>query len=300
MKKPFLTLLLLLISSISFAQGISIQGIARDNESSAITDTSLTFTFSITKDDNTVLYAETQSIKTDNYGVFSHIVRTGNPLNSTSFNDIDFKIEDLKLIVSVDYNSNAIEVYNQTFQYTPYAHFAKKAGNGVPTGAIMPFLGETAPEGWVLCEGQNITSVAGSADLMSLLDGDNVPDLRGTFLRGTGTSLKNGQPGPELRKHQGDGFKEHLHAADLTGSTSSSGIHNHNYQDYYWSDQGDTDLYGTPSGDDVGRRNDVQRTTTSTGGHNHSVSVSGNTANANEGVTETRPVNYGVNYIIKL
>ena len=300
MKKPFLTLLLLLISSISFAQGISIQGIARDNESSAITDTSLTFTFSITQDDNTVLYAETQSIKTDNYGVFSHIVRTGNPLNSTSFNDIDFKIEDLKLIISVDYNSNAIEVYNQTFQYTPYAHFAKKAGNGVPTGAIMPFLGETAPEGWVLCEGQNITSVAGSADLMSLLDGDNVPDLRGMFLRGAGANdqdvYKVNNVGPELRNHQGDTFKEHLHGKG-TLTTETGGEHSHKmnfWRDYSYKDgdSGDILNYTKTENDD----GSDSKTTSNDGNHDHA--ITGSTGGT--GDTETRPVNYGVNYIIKL
>jgi hypothetical protein len=152
MKKVYYTLLFLLATTVSMAQGISVQGIARDNTSSAIIDTNLTCTFSITKDDNTVLYAEAQSIKTDVFGVFSHIVRTGNLLNSTTFNDIDFKIEDLKLIVSVDYNSNAIEVYNQTFQNTPNAHFSKKAGNGVSTGSIMPYAGAIAPEGWVFCK----------------------------------------------------------------------------------------------------------------------------------------------------
>jgi microcystin-dependent protein len=298
MKKPFLTLLLLLFISLNFfAQGISVQGIARDNTSSAIINTNLTFTFSITKDDNTVLYAETQSIKTDLFGVFSHIVRTGNPLNSTTFNDIDFKIEDLKLIVSVNYNSNAIEVYNQTFQYTPYAHFSKKAGNGVPTGSIMPYTGDLAPEGWVFCKGTDLRVIDGTAALIAIV-GNFAPDLQGTFLRGTGISPTNGEAGPGLRMPQGDDNKSHTHTAALTGATTSSGTHNHNYQDYYWSDQGDTDLYGTPNGDDVGRRNDVSRRTTSTGGHNHNVEVSGTTKST--GGAETRPVNYGVNYIIKL
>ena len=121
MKKLTYTLLFFLAISSSFAQGISVQGIARDNASSAITNTTLTFTFSITKDDNSVLYAETQSIKTDNFGVFSHIISTGNPVTNT-FNDIDFEIANLKLKVSVNYNNNTIEVYNQTLQSTPYAH----------------------------------------------------------------------------------------------------------------------------------------------------------------------------------
>jgi hypothetical protein len=297
MKKVYYTLLFLLATTVSIAQGISVQGIARDNTSSAIIDTNLTFTFSITKDDNTVLYAETQSIKTDLFGVFSHIVRTGNPLNSTTFNDIDFKIEDLKLIVSVNYNSNAIEVYNQTFQYTPYAHFSKKAGNGVPTGSIMPYTGDLAPEGWVFCKGTDLRIIDGTAALIAIV-GNFAPDLQGTFLRGTGISPTNGEAGPGLRMPQGDDNKSHDHAATLTGGTTSTGAHGHYYQDYYWYDGGKDNNYAVPGGDEVGERRSIQRYTTSTGTHNHNVSVSGTTAK--RGGLETRPVNYGVNYIIKL
>jgi microcystin-dependent protein len=295
MKKPFLNLLLLLISSISFAQGISVQGIARDNASSAITDTPLNFTFSITQDDNTVLYAETQSIKTDNYGVFSHIVRTGNPLNDTSFNDIDFKIEDLKLIVSVDYNSNAIEVYNQTFQYTPYAYFAKKAGNGVPTGSIMPYAGDIAPEGWVFCKGTHLRLIEGSAALIEIV-GEFAPDLQGTFLRGTGISPTNENAGPELREHQDDAFKEHLHQKG-TLNIAEDGAHSHKTEflldrSYGNRDAGDVYNYNNTTADD-GR---VSKATDVMGIHGHN--ITGNMAKT--GGTETRPVNYGVNYIIKL
>jgi len=300
MKKPFLNLLLLLISSISFAQGISIQGIARDNESSAITDTSLTFTFSITQDDNTVLYAETQSIRTDNYGVFSHIVSTGNSLTVT-FNNVDFSIQNLKLKVSVNYNGNTIEVYNQAFQYTPYAHFAKnahfakKAGNGVPTGSIMPYAGADAPEGWVLCNGESLTTISGSANLRDLLNSDNAPNLKGLFLRGTGISaISPTNFGPDLRRYQGDSDISHRHSNNLTGTTTSSGIHIHTMTAV-------TSLTGngvenTNGGD--GQANSVTQTNND-GDHKHDVAVSGNSG-FSDGTSESRPVNYGVNYIIKL
>jgi hypothetical protein len=301
MKNVFLTLLLLLISLNFFAQGIAVQGIARDNENSAITDTSLTFKFSITKDDNTVLYEETKSIKTDNFGVFSHIVKNGNPWNNAAFSTIDFSIQNLKMKVSVNYNNTDIEVYNQPFQYTPYAHFAVKAGfatnagNGVPTGAIMPYIGAVAPAGWVLCEGQNISSVAGSADLRNLI-GNNAPDLRGMFLRGAGTNDQDAYKdnvGPALRAHQDDGFKEHLHAAgDL--KTDLTGAHTHKVTFKVEKDaKGDDGFkkYGVSNEDGL-----EDEETDKQGDHSHV--VSGNTANT--GVKETRPVNYGVNYIIKL
>jgi hypothetical protein len=303
MKKPFLTLLLLFISSISFAQGISVQGIARDNESSAIADTSLTFTFSITKDDNTVLYAETQSIKTDNFGVFSHIVSTGNP-NTNTFNDVDFALEDLKLKVSVNYNGNTIEVYNQAFQYTPYAHFAKRAANaddGVPTGAIMPFMGVTAPVGWVLCNGDALPTAA--AKLIALV-GSNAPDLQGMFLRGTGISPKNDKEGPDLGMMQGDVNRSHAHTSgDL--KTANAGKHSHTTS--FTND--DFNSVGGRDGSLLGLVKDAPHQSEPQGGSftylkptseigHHSHDVSGSTANS--GGDETRPVNYGVNYIIKL
>jgi microcystin-dependent protein len=307
MKNVFLTLLLLLISLNFFAQGIAVQGIARDNENSAITDTSLTFKFSITKDDNTVLYEETKSIKTDNFGVFSHIVKNGNPWNNAAFSTIDFSIQNLKMKVSVNYNNTDIEVYNQPFQYTPYAHFAVKAGfatnagNGVPTGAIMPYAGDIignvqAPEGWVLCDGKSLPNNDQYRALRNLI-GNNAPDLRGMFLRGAGTNdqvaYKANNVGPALRAHQGDGFKEHLHAAgDL--KTDLTGAHTHKVTFKVEKDaKGDDGFkkYGVSNEDGL-----EDEETDKQGDHSHV--VSGNTANT--GVNETRPVNYGVNYIIKL
>jgi microcystin-dependent protein len=292
MKKAYYTLLFLLATTVSIAQGIAVQGIARDNASSAIADTSLTFTFSITKDDNTVLYAETQSIKTDNFGVFSHIVSTGNP-NINTFNDVDFALEDLKLKVSVNYNGNTIEVYNQAFQYTPYAHFAKRAANaddGVPTGAIMPFIGTVAPVGWVLCKGQSITAVNGAAALRVLV-GNNAPNLQGTFLRGTGTSPVNSQAGPALKATQSDVIKSHK----SQGATNESGVHNH---PYYRTGPNASNLRGTFGNGATIYNSYVKAYTASTdagaGKHAHSVDVD------YFGASETRPVNYGVNYIIKL
>ena len=300
MKKPFLTLLLLLISLISFAQGIAVQGIARDNESSAITVTSLTFTFSITQDDNTVLYAETQSIKTDNYGVFSHIVSTGNPLTGT-FNNVDFSIQNLKMKVSVAYNSDTIEVYNQPFQYTPYAYFAKKAAlatnatnadDGVPTGGIMPYIGITAPAGWVLCDGQSLPDNAEHSALRSLV-GPNTPNLKGMFLRGAGVSPVNGQSGPGLMATQGDEIKGHNHESG-TLYTLTSGWHGHGtkisiVQRANGSGSG-TSFTNQDTGD--------SRYAWSDGAGDHTHLLDGRTANT--GGSETRPVSYGVNYIIKL
>ena len=298
MKTLILYCFVLLNFSIVFAQGIAVQGIARNNESSAIVDTQLTFKFSIVKSDNTVLYIEQENIRTDQFGVFSHIITTGNPDGGYSFSNVDFSIENLKLKVTINYNGTSIEVYDQPFYYTPLAIYAKKAGiatnadDGVPTGSIMPYIGATAPTGWVLCDGQDISSITGSDALISLLGENNVPDLQGMFLRGAGASEKGGvydaHIGPDLKEFQLDGFKSHLHNVSL--NTNTTGNHNHNYTR--------RELLRDASGG--GRNNywgsDATAGTSNAGNHAHT--VNGNTGST--GITETRPVNYGVNYIIKL
>jgi microcystin-dependent protein len=297
MKKIYLLLSFLFISTLTIAQGIAIQGIARDNTNSAITDTNLTFTFNITKSDNTVLYSETQAIKTDNFGIFSHIVSTGNPVTGT-FNVVDFSLANLKMKISVNYNANEIEVYNQAFQYTPYAHFSKKAAyatnalnavNGVPTGSIMPYVGTDAPEGWVLCNGQSLTAITGAAALIEIV-GDNVPNLNGIFLKGTGVGRYSSTTVPiSLRNFQGNVIATHT----SSGYTTTTGAHDHIYNDNERRniDEEDDDYRANSF---VGVNAPIAKWTDGSGAHNHNVSTTYN------GGIETRPNSYGVNYIIKL
>ena len=313
MKKYYTTLLLLVCSIVTFAQGIAVQGIARDNANSAITDTNLTFTFSVTENDNTVQYSETQSIKTDNFGVFSHILSSGNPATNT-FDDIDFSIPDLKLKVFVNYNGSDIEVYNQTLNYTPYAYHAVKAGNGVPTGAIMPFLGaaDKVPAGWVLCNGDDLPLGDAYQDLKDLLGTNKAPNLQGAFLRGAGSQLYESKTyASVLNSFQEDVFKEHVHSAGGL-NTNNAGNHKHKYDDAFIIVQDSRKSKFSPTieagawryfsdlsenGSDKHHGQLLGRETTSNGNHSHA--ILGNTGKKGS-VEETRPFNYSVNYIIKL
>jgi len=72
--------------------------------------------------------------------------------------------------------------------------------NSTPIGAIMPYAGSTAPSGWLFCNGQAISRTGDYAGLFSAINTTygagngtttfNVPDLRGIFIRGAGTSGK--------------------------------------------------------------------------------------------------------------
>jgi len=115
--------------------------------------------------------------------------------------------------------------------------------------------------------------------------------LRGMFLRGTGTSPVNGENGPALRATQNDGFESHT----IVATTDTTENHTHRF------------IYDTGSGGNQGSGSMFKAThvgsayanysqNTGYGGrHSHSV-----TGYADGGIAKTRPVNYGVNYIIKL
>ena len=87
---------------------------------------------------------------------------------------------------------------------------------GVPTGTILPFMGNTAPQGYVICDGTeyNISSHSNLAEFIKTQfgsynyfggDGETtfkVPDLRGEFLRGSGTGARNTGSGANVGVHQ--------------------------------------------------------------------------------------------------
>ena len=275
--------------------GISVQGIARDANKAALVDEPLTFTFEIQDaSGGTSYYKESVDIRTDPYGVFSHIVGTGTVLSgSGNFNEVPFSQKHMKLVISVNYNGNNIVVSNSPFQYAPYA---KSAENGVPTGTILPFAGDAGhvPTGWTLCDGKVLSTVPGSGNLVALI-GPNAPDLRGLFLRGVGSGDNTiaGQSGPALRAIQQDAFKSHNHPDDF--SIANGGSHSHTYWDTSINEDGNDGDDPYANGDGT-RIKDPARTTSENGSHSHT--LNGGVLNA--GGSETRPVNYGVNYIIKL
>lgn len=274
--------------------GISVQGIARDANKAALVDELLTFTFEIMEDGGgTSYYKEDVDITTDLYGVFSHIIGTGSVLaGSGNFNEIPFGLTHMKLVISVNYGGSDIVISDAPFQYTPYA---KSAENGVPTGTIVAFAGQEGdmPLGWTLCDGRALNTVTGSANLEALI-GANAPDLQGMFLRGTGTSPVNSQAGPALGDTQGDSNKVHNH----TGSSGTDGSHDHTYIP---SEGNNNANPPNKRGSSVGDGN-LDSITPGTaldtgldGNHTHTVTINNST-----GTDESRPVNYGVNYIIKL
>jgi microcystin-dependent protein len=102
----------------------------------------------------------------------------------------------------------------------------------VPAGAVMAFAMNSAPSGWVAANGDPVNRVGTYAALFAAIgttygagNGSttfNLPDLRGYFVRGTGTNGDGVASGAFATK-QADLFKSHTHDFSETGGNSGSG-----------------------------------------------------------------------------
>ena len=182
-----------------------------------------------------------------------------------------------------------------------------QAPSAVPTGLIAPMGMSSAPTGWLVCDGSAV-SRSTYAGLFSIIgttwgtgDGSstfNVPDLRGAVLRGTGTAgVSSDYVGPNVGAYQDDQNAEHNHSASSSssGSSNSTGSHQHNAA-------GNTPFAGSHFanlGAFNGFINTNHQKVASAGSHSHSISVSTSTSIGNQGSTEARVYNRGVQYCIK-
>ncbi|MFC5285151.1 phage tail protein [Pedobacter alpinus] len=271
------------------SSGMSIQGIARDENNAAIANIdqlALVFTVYYLNSANAeqLILTKTANVKTDNFGVFSYVL----DIDQSQYGLISSQSAYLKVV------QGSVVFSNEKLQAVPYAIFAQ---NGVPTGSIMPFIGTVAPNGWLLCDGSAIPINTVTANLRTLLGSTTTPNLKGIFLRGTGTASA-GHIGPALKTVQQDDFLSHLHGVDI--NTDPAGLHNHaiarksnNNRDAY--DPNDANK-AESSAVTTDRANLGNFATGNEGSHAHRV----NGVTNSFGGTETRPINYGVNYIIKI
>ena len=276
-------------AQISFSNaGIAVQGIARDNNNVARVSTTLSLKFEIYAKDSgneNEILSENKNLTTDAFGVFSHVIEAGYANNPAIANGTAYlRISEGTTVIS-----------DEKLNHVPYAI---SANNGVPTGSIMPYIGTTAPAGWVLCNGQSLTSIEGSEKLRALV-GNNAPNLQGMFLRGTGTNPTYNQAGPALKATQDDTYKSHVHNQG-TLKTSEEGEHNHSNGVYSRLLKYDGDKTAGPvdGNDATDSEPNLQNSRNMANAGDHTHNISGNTGSS--GSSETRPINYGVNYIIKL
>ncbi len=269
--------------------GLAIQGIARDELNNAVTNKTiiLKFTIHYTNSSSTdvPLTPSTATLTTDAFGVFSHVLDISS-IENTLFYDYQLKLK-IEMTSPV-----AATISDEDFHFVPYA---ASASNGVPTGSIMPYLGTTPPRGWALCDGSALPS---SAVALKAMIGNNTPDLRGMFLRGAGTNSNgsySANVGPTLKTIQTDGIKSHSlsvtdpgHIHEITDPGHTHGVK-----------VSDDDDWNGGASDNATSHVETNQTTSAKTNITINNNITGISVNYT-GLSETRPINFGVNYIIKL
>ncbi len=189
--------------------------------------------------------------------------------------------------------------------YETQKFFTSQAKTGPPIGSIMPFYGSAAAAsalelgGWYLCDGRAISSIPDSVvypsekSALIAVVGNNLPDLRGLFLRGIDPA---GTYDPTANRSVGnvqqDAFENHTHSGVVpSGSTDNANAN-------VTLNQNTTTINYDPGTSPATFLN----TSTWLGGGNHSHSLpnTGTTSTSGIGGAETRPVNAAVNYLIKV
>ena len=161
-----------------------------------------------------------------------------------------------------------------------------------PPGVVQPFAGSTAPSGWLLCIGQAISQTTYKAlyDTIGYTWGNpgsnqfNLPDLRGVFVKGAGTTTRTAGKDSAGNFYAGslgtyltDKMQGHYH--------SLSGVRN-----YIYTDVGTINVAGGPmSYNPYGYAADLSVTASTNDGTNGA---------PRSGLT-TEPQSAGMNYIIK-
>ena len=183
---------------------------------------------------------------------------------------------------------------------------ANRGGALVPSGTVFAFAGTAAPSGWLLCDGTaynqtdyaSLFAAIGSTYNTQTNPTTNaawaapsagqfrVPDYRGVFLRSSGQA--SGQSAVAVGGHQGQATAKNGLSVNTTSEANFSELF---YRGHYaW--EGVGTLTGLAGGRwQLGVAGGEDTKLSSFGGnHNHGIS----------GDSETRPINKGVLYIIKV
>ena len=162
---------------------------------------------------------------------------------------------------------------------------------GAVTGMVTAFAMSSTPSGWLTCDGSAVSRTT-YANLFGIIattwgagDGSttfNIPDLRGAFLRGTGTAgVSSDYVGPSVGAYQDDQNASHNHG----GATGSAGGYS---------------MCAGPGGGGWNAGCIVGEGRHSAGGYTNYTSAANHTHSiSSDGGSEGRPYNRGVQYCIK-
>jgi hypothetical protein len=240
------------------------------------------------------------------------LVRSTNNLAKSSFSTNGFfkgSIDEFYMYNSTLSNSNIISLFNNSNPVSYYAtgNFLYK-GNYIvyPSSTITAYVGTTDPDGWVMCDGvQRTNGTDGRYNtLITMGVGSGTanvnytpPNLKGSFLRATGTDPTGKYMGPNLNTTQTHTTQTHTHSASITktdpGHTHNFKTYNDDYNQSNNAGQQNPAFYYNFDSIQIASHNYSQATS----GVSASLSINNSTTNNNN--DETRPYNYSINWIIK-
>lgn len=168
---------------------------------------------------------------------------------------------------------NRIDIKGEVYDIEAYK-------NPIPTGSVIPFAGETPPEGFLLCNGQEVSRVT-YARLFNVIKekfgaGDGVttfqvPNLIDKFIEGTqnevGQNVSAGLPNIRGRLHRvlcsgDDAFEPIEGSGDFSISASSGSVDGTKHDVSFLASKGELKTDGTLKTDEsekvFGKSNTVQ------------------------------------------
>jgi microcystin-dependent protein len=165
----------------------------------------------------------------------------------------------------------------------------------VPTGAVIPYAGSSAPGGWLLCNGQSLSTTTYST-LFAIIGyayggaggSFTVPDLRSRFPLGAGAGA-----GLTTRALAATGGQESISQVPPHTHNITDPSHSHGYVHY--DDEVGGGTHGTPTGDATGDLVNDTTGTSTTG-----VSINNTGTNIAAGNVDVMNPFLVLNYIIKV
>ena len=174
----------------------------------------------------------------------------------------------------------------------------------VPVGTVLHVAGATAPDGWLIANGDTVPNGTGTvqgvtanfANLFTALGttyggAGILPDLRGQFIRSwnSGANGDGATSALDTGRVRGSDQDDATAAPNtaFTGSTNTTGNHSHSY-DRTGENNASRDPGAAATNQGAGATN-----TSSAGNHSHTVTISGG------GDAETRPTNVALLAVIK-
>ncbi|WP_109438207.1 tail fiber domain-containing protein [Aquimarina sp. AU119] len=128
MKHKIIVLIFLVMNIVGFSQkGINYKALIKDTKGNVLADTSVELQFTIQQDETTV-YKEIQSFKTDANGVLIVNIGDGSPVFG-EFNQIDWSTKNQMLNVQIDIGEGLVDLGTTQFMTVPYAEYASTAAN---------------------------------------------------------------------------------------------------------------------------------------------------------------------------